>query len=124
MMFLFSKSIGEIEIEFTGENPKTAAKILSSLPIESRAMRWGMEIYFSIGVQIELENGRTQVEVGDVAYWPPGKAICIFFGQTPASINDKPRAVSPVNVFGRTSARPELLDKVKEGELIRLYVKP
>jgi len=47
------------------------------------------------------ESARAEVAVGDLAYWPPGQALCLFFGPTPASVGDEPRAASPANVVGR-----------------------
>jgi hypothetical protein len=44
------------------------------------------------------------MEVGEIAYWPPGKALCIFFGRTPASTDERPRAASPVIPIGRVTA--------------------
>ena len=83
-------------------NTPTAQKILEILPIEGSANVWGEEIYFDIPLQAELEpDAREEVEVGDLGYWPAGPAFCIFFGPTPVSRDDRPRAYSPVNVFGR-----------------------
>ena len=84
------------------KNTPTARKILEILPIEGSANVWGEEIYFDIPLQTELEpDAREEVEVGDLGYWPAGPAFCIFFGPTPVSRGDQPRAYSPVNVFGR-----------------------
>ncbi len=67
----------------TAENPKTAEEVWKALPIRGNANLWGDEIYFSTPVSLNEEHGREEVEVGAIAYWPPGKAVCIFFGQTP-----------------------------------------
>ncbi len=68
-----------------GEGP-TAEALWEALPIESRASLWGEEIYFPISLSSEGEpDAREEVEVGTVAYWPPGDALCLFFGPTPAS---------------------------------------
>jgi hypothetical protein len=84
------------------ENTPTARKILAILPTEGSANVWGEEIYFDIPLQAELEpDAREEVEIGDLGYWPAGPAFCIFFGPTPVSRGDQPRAYSPVNVFGR-----------------------
>ncbi len=54
--------------------------------------RWGDEIYFETPVKLTVEeNSKEVVEEGDVAFWIPGKAICIFFGKTPIS-DDKIQA--------------------------------
>ncbi len=49
------------------------------------------------------------MEVGDLGYWPPGQAFCIFWGPTPASEADEIRPASPVNVFGRILKDARLL---------------
>ncbi len=105
-------------LETEGEliDNKTAKTIYEALPIRSRARRWGKEIYFSIPVKCEPENQRELVEMGDMGYWPPGSAWCIFFGPTPISGKGEIRPASPVNIFGKVKASPEELDKVKEGE--------
>ncbi|MDD5093414.1 MAG: cyclophilin-like fold protein [Dehalococcoidia bacterium] len=83
------------------ESP-TAQRIWEALPLEGKANVWGEEIYFIIPIKTELEReARAEVEVGDLGYWPSGPAFCIFFGATPISTSHKPRAYSPVNVFGR-----------------------
>ena len=95
-------SAGNISLEAEILDTPTASKILETLPLESSANVWGDEIYFDIPLRLEQEpDARADVEVGDLAYWPAGPAFCIFFGPTPVSTGDQPRAYSPVNVFGR-----------------------
>ncbi len=115
-----TKSTGEVHINLTARNPKTTNSILASLPIESEVQTWGDEIYFKIPVKVPEENTNIVVDVGDVAYWPPGESMCIFFGPTPASKASEPRAYSPVNVFGRIADDPFVFKKVKNGERIRV----
>ena len=118
---ILSKSIGEVLAELPEEkNPKTAEAIWSALPIKARANRWGDEIYFSIPVKIGEENAQQVVEKGDIGYWPPGNAFCIFFGLTPASSGNEIRAASPVNVFGKILENPDVFKKVKQGEEIKI----
>jgi hypothetical protein len=112
----------ELEVEVTNKNPVTAKKILKALPIKSLTNRWGDEIYFETDVDVEEENSQEEVEVGDVAYWPPGKAICIFFGRTPVSTGRKPRAYSAVNVFGKVVKNLELLKNIKSNEKVEVYI--
>jgi hypothetical protein len=81
-------------------NSPTARKIYAALPLESNINRWGDEIYFEIPVESEIENGVEFLDEGSLAYWPPGNAFCIFFGLTPASTDDRPRAAGPVNLIG------------------------
>ncbi len=54
-------------------------------------------------MDVPAENGCEVVPVGAVAYWPPGSKLCLFWGETPASVDDEPRAASPVNVVARLS---------------------
>ncbi|MEM4462134.1 MAG: cyclophilin-like fold protein [Candidatus Bathyarchaeia archaeon] len=118
---ILSTSIGEVHAELKDNvNPRTCEAIWRALPLEGVARRWGDEVYFSVGLDIGLENSSQDVEVGDVAFWPPGRAICIFFGPTPVSIGEKPRAYSPVNVFARILGDPRIFRKVRDGERIRV----
>lgn len=95
-------SVGNVSLEAEMLDTPTAARIFEALPIEGSANVWGDEIYFDIPVNLEQEpDARADVEVGDLAYWPTGSAFCIFFGPTPVSTGDQPRAYSPVNIFGR-----------------------
>lgn len=111
-------SIGPVEVVLTGENPGTAETVWANLPAESEASLWGDEIYFQMPFSHPAEDGREEVEVGDVAWWPSGSCLCIFFGPTPASDGDAPVAASPVNVFGRVLADPDLLRRVGHGDRI------
>ena len=115
-----AKATGRVEAIITGENPKTATAIWSALPLKGSANRWGDEIYFDVAVKAEEENSREAVEVGSVAYWPPGKALCIFFGPTPVSEHGEPRAASPVNVFAKISGDPTVFKKVGDGDRVRI----
>lgn len=113
-------STGKVSAELSDENPRTAQAIFDALPIEGRANTWGDEIYFSIPVEVEAETPRDVVELGDLGYWPPGSAFCIFFGLTPASRGNEIRPASPVNVFGRVLGDPKIFKKVKSGETVRI----
>ncbi|MEJ2282322.1 MAG: cyclophilin-like fold protein [Desulfobacterales bacterium] len=99
----------------------TGRKIAAALPLEGSVNVWGDEIYFDIPLTIEQEpDARQDVEVGDLAYWPAGPAFCIFFGPTPVSTGNQPRAYSPVNVFGRVLDNPQLLKSISNGASIRI----
>ncbi|MEM3045970.1 MAG: cyclophilin-like fold protein [Candidatus Bathyarchaeia archaeon] len=118
---IWTRSTGYVQAELSEErSPKTAEAVWKALPIKGRANRWGDEIYFSIPVKVGEEKGQEVVERGDLGYWPPGNAFCIFFGRTPASQGDEIRAASPVNVFGRVTGNPEAFKAVKNGEEIRI----
>ena len=99
----------------------TAQKIFEALPIEGQVNRWGEEIYFEIPVQIsETPDARQEMEVGELGYWPAGNAFCIFFGPTPASNDETPRAASNVNPFGIIDGDATALSAVPQGERIAL----
>ena len=79
-----------------------AAKLADAMPITVRLSRWGDEYYGSCGFSVkEDSSARENMEIGEIALWPPGNAICLFFGPTPASTDGKPRAASPVIPVGR-----------------------
>lgn len=100
---------------------RTAEAIASALPIEGRANVWGEEIYFEIPVEIPLAaDAVEEVDIGTLAYWPTGSALCIFFGPTPVSTGDKPRAYSPVNVFGRIEGDATVLKSIPQGASIKV----
>jgi hypothetical protein len=103
------------------DNP-TAQKIWAALPLEGRANVWGDEIYFEIPVIAGQKSGaRAEVEVpGELGYWPVGRAFCIFFGPTPVSIDEQPRAASPVNILGRVLGDATQFRGVSAGALIRI----
>lgn len=113
-------SAGEVSAELSDDSPKTSRAIWDALPIEARANTWGEEIYFSIPVEVEAENPRDVVEKGDLGYWPPGNAFCIFFGPTPMSKRNEIRPASPVNIVGRVFGDPLVFKKVRSGERITL----
>lgn len=117
---IISKSIGAMEAELLEENPKTSNAIINALPFEGPANLWGEEIYLDIPINAGEEKGKQLMEVGDIAYWPVGKAMCIFFGRTPVSDGEKPKAYSPVSRFARIMGDPKTFRKVKEGEIIRV----
>jgi uncharacterized protein len=104
------------------ESP-TADAIHSALPLEAAARIWGDEIYFPIPVAARLEDTAVDVvAVGDLGYWPTGRAFCIFFGPTPASRGDEIRPASAVNLVGRVLGDAGAFRTVEDGELVRLEV--
>ena len=109
-------SVENVSLEAEMFDTATSKKILDILPLESSANVWGDEIYFDIPLNVDPEpEARADVEVGDLAYWPAGPALCIFFGPTPVSTADQPRAYSPVNVFGRIIGDAKLFKSVSSG---------
>lgn len=110
----------KIELEVQSLNNQTIRELDVHLPIESKVKIWGDEIYFDTGISAPLESATLNVEVGDIAYWPQGRCLCIFFGRTPASNSDKPVPVSEVVLVGKTSLDPDLLRQVKPGFRVRV----
>jgi len=83
-------------------SPETVKKIVMNLPIKTYMNKWGQELYSDdTKIDVKYENPKKEVEIFDVAFWPEGKAICLFFGPTPISKIDKILPYSPVNVIGR-----------------------
>lgn len=103
----------------------TANALWEALPIRGSANVWGEEIYFQVPVEAPLEDSaREEMAVGEIAYWPPGSAFCIFFGRTPASVDDAPRAASPVNPLGKVAGDPKEFLGVRSGEEVLLERTP
>lgn len=119
-----NEKIGQIKAKLlTDKNPETCKAIWDSLPFELKLSRWGEELYGEIPVSIEKENSQVDCEVGDVGYWPDGNGFCIFFGPTPVSKNNKPKAASPVNIFAKIEGDAKIFNqfssfygKVSRGE--------
>jgi hypothetical protein len=111
----------KMEMLATLSDSPTAERLYESLPIESTVNLWGQEIYFSIPLQCDLDlDARDRMEVGEIGYWPTGSAFCIFFGKTPASKGDEPRAASPVTPIGRCEGDIKVLRQVREGDTVRI----
>jgi hypothetical protein len=113
-------TVVKIEMEAWLNETKTASKVFEALPITSTVNTWGDEIYFTIPVTAVPENAKELVELGDIAYWPPGKAMCIFFGKTPISKGDEIRPASPVNIIGKIEGDYKALKKVRDGAEITI----
>jgi len=111
---------GDVTATAQLNDTKTAEAIWAALPIEARAATWGDEIYFSIPVRLGTERGQEVVEAGDLGYWAPGSAFCIFFGPTPASRGNEIRPASEVTVFGRVEGDPKQFKRVPSGAKITL----
>ena len=111
---------GHVTAEARLNDSKTAGAIWDALPIEAKAETWGDEIYFDIGLTAAPESPKETVESGDLGYWPPGRAFCIFFGPTPMSRGDEIRPASAVNVVGRVVGDPKVFQTVRAGARVTL----
>ena len=109
-----------ISIDAVLNDSETANKIKKILPISNSVNTWGDEIYISIGVNDGEIDSKKVVELGDLGYWPPGNAFCLFFGLTPASEGDKIMPASPVNVIGKILGDLEILKSIKSGDKVSI----
>ncbi len=112
---------GTITLRAELNDSATAQEIWRHLPIQSQASVWGDEIYFEIPVEVDqATDARADVDIGSLAYWPVGRAFCIFYGPTPASTGSQPRAYSPVNVIGHVIDDASQLRTVVHGTPVRV----
>ena len=111
--------VGGIVLTAKLNRTKTADRIWEALPFEVNGTRWGDEIYFEIPVELAaVSDARQEMVVGELAYWPQGHAFCIFFGPTPVSLGEEPRAYSGVNPFGQIEGGSEQLMSIEDGAMI------
>ena len=107
---------GSVLVTATLNDSSTAEALWNALPLEASANTWGDEIYFRVAVQVDEVDGASDVvDMGVLAYWPPGQALCLFFGRTPASRGDEIRAASAVNVIGSVEGDATVLKHVESG---------
>jgi hypothetical protein len=113
---------GNLCLEGHLSDTPTGQALAAALPFEGQAQRWGDEIYFSVPqvVQELDDNAAVSVQVGDIGYWPPGRALCLFFGLTPSSVPGEIRPASAVNLVGRLTGDPCCLAGVPEGGIVRV----
>jgi hypothetical protein len=110
--------VENIEIELDDSNsPNTVKKFVENLPFTVGMNLWGEEIYTNESpIKEKVENAKPLVELNDVAYWPSGKAICLFYGPTPIGKKDEIKPYSPVNVIGKIlKPRKSVLTKISDG---------
>jgi hypothetical protein len=115
---------GKVSAEARLNESKTATAIWAAMPIEAKGETWGDEIYFDIGLTLGSESPRDVVEVGDLGYWPPGRAFCIFFGPTPLSRGGEIRPASAVNLVGRIVGDATAFRRVGAGTRVTLRRAP
>ncbi len=113
-----SIAAGAVRAEAFLNDTATARAVAGVLPVAATVSTWGDEIYFGIPVNEELERGQTTVELGDLGYWPPGRAFCVFFGPTPASRGAEIRPASAVTVIGQVAGDPAVFQQVESGTRI------
>lgn len=110
---LIAEGAGEAEAELIRfQSPVTVDNLAKAIPFEGRVARWKEEVYFETPVRLGSEKAKSKVEVGNMAYWPMGAALCIFYGPTDP--------YSPVNVVGRVTSNLELFRGIKSGTKIRV----
>lgn len=109
---------GDVEVSGELNDTECGKMIAEALPVEADASTWGEEIYFSIDVDCPGEDMQAAVELGDLGYWPPGSAFCMFFGMTPMSTEEEIRPASPVMVVGKMHGDLEALKSVGAGETV------
>ena len=112
--------LGDVELDAELNDSETARKILDVLPLMCAFNTWGDEIYFKIPVEAGPEDGQETVALGDLGYWPPGHAFCIFYGRTPASQGDEIRPASAVNPIGRVLGDATVLKSALQAEEIAI----
>ena len=115
---------GNVAVEAQLNESKTATAIWDVLPIDATGETWGDEIYFDIGLTVGLESPRDVVAVGDLGYWPPGHAFCVFCGPTPLSRGAEIRPASPVNLVGRVVGDAKVFKRVSAGTRVTLRRAP
>lgn len=109
--------INNLKFDVELNETKIAKAVYNALPIEAEGNFWGNEIYFEIPIKMGNEKPTEDLKVGDLAYWPPGNALCIFYGKTPASINEKPKPASPVTIIGEIKGDLEKLKSIREAKI-------
>jgi len=111
---------GAVSQTATLNDTATARLVWDALPFDISGSRWGDEIYFTIPVDTGTERGQPTVSAGDLAYWEPGSAFCIFWGPTPMSRGDEIRPGNPVTVFGTLDGDPTAFDEFRSGTRVKV----
>ena len=119
------ESITRISIRFTIDNvgvaegelvrhlaPRTVDALTKKLPFEGRIALWKEEVYFEIPVTMGDEKAKPEVEKGTIAYWPLGKALCVFYGES--------QPYSPVNIVGEVTENLQVFAEAKSGTRVKV----
>jgi hypothetical protein len=115
--------VGGVEVHGQLDDSELAAKVWRLMPWETWGETWGEEVYFPVRLQAENTEPKDTVAVGDIAYWPEGPDLCIFFGPTPKSTGPEPVVASPATVIGRFEARHadfRTFQRERRGILVRI----
>lgn len=113
--------IGRLSLDAELNDTATAKDVAKVLPLRTAFNTWGDEIYFTIPVEAELDDSaREDVDIGDLGYWPTGRAFCIFFGPTPMSTQGKIIPASAVNVIGKVMGDATRLKEVMHEDKVLL----
>lgn len=113
---------GDVRLEAELDDTPTAREVLDALPLEAGFNVWGDEFYFEIPVDRGPdETSTTRVGVGDIGYWPAGRALAVFFGPTPMSTGDDPVPAGEVNIVGRITGDAARLRASRDAGVIKLY---
>lgn len=116
-------SVGSVRLRAELFDTACAKTIAARLPMTARPNEWGDEYYFEIPVKAPLdETATTKVKVADIGYWPPGRAMAIFFGRTPMSTGPEPIPASAVNLVGKIIGDAALLKNTKGAAEIAIEV--
>ena len=119
IIFEFEK----LSIEGELNDSPTSKALINSLPMEGISQIWGDEIYFSTSISKENDEwAKETVDLGDIAFWPPGNAICLFFGPTPVSSGDEIRPASATNVMGKIIGDLEELKTINSGDNVKVVL--
>ena len=119
IIFEFEK----LSIEGELNDSPTSKALINSLPMEGISQIWGDEIYFSTSISKENDEwAKETVDLGDIAFWPPGNAICLFFGPTPMSKGDEIRQASATNVMGKIIGDLEELKTINSGDNVKVVL--
>ena len=111
---------GDVEVTASLNDSDTAGLVWDELPMSASVSTWGDEIYFRTDLSVSEDDAREVVDMGAVAFWPPGQALCLFFGPTPMSMGDEIRPASAVNVVGQIDGDPMILKSVPAGSPVQV----
>lgn len=111
------------QITLSLNGSELADEIVEALPFETQSATWGKEIYFAIPVEYPGQETTSNVSVGDVAYWPEGCSLAIFYGKTPMSEGEEPVPPDDVQIVGSITEGLDELDEIDAGEPLKLSLK-